>query len=539
MSNSQKKTWPKERRPSEAASSYRQGLQTGSSYQGSAFGASMSGMETQLSSAQGYDASYPTVSESKPTPKVHEHYYQRSVPFGRYHSLQVVNEPDRVRSNIGLTQRSFERFDNAPVMRVPAYGFSGEDYTQLARQSVPGANEEFLQKEIKKARLQLKPEPIFSQAKLELPRITYGRGPVFAHSAPALRAARAAKLRHEHNQAHATSFNARMPNYINAREAGYRNSAELNEEVVPFYSGVKNIAMTTCKIQAHNLDVAVSQHLLNSLVEQEQRQKSYLSPHSPHVTLAASDATNITYALPPKGHEDEQELVVSKLDAVAQTETLNAMAQQQEDLEESCKLKQQASELKAAIMNEGHTVLIGELTCAHHDTEPQKSVLVVKSPEHAFVTSSEVKVLMRDYKARALHGTNSEQLAATKMRLHNQQVTLPPEYFYEAQQVPKSAVLQIGSASTLLGSEATRITFSSQSASELCHKVFNLPQEAIISDLEEETKESLEQDNALDKITDEVAKVDQAASDKEEVVLAKEESDSTPKRRVRSRRKRS
>ena len=597
MTSNRKKTWPKERRQAEKkdknlvsdvavealkaghnatdlvleqettldkmGSSYRQGLQTGSSYHGSAYGSSVSSFETQLSSANSYSS---LSSQSEESPKVEqdlsiEQYayqniendnsalaaamnkameqqeqvaaspinlpvshkelsddspelYERSVPFGKHCYMQVVNEPDRVKSNIGLTQRSFERFDNAPVMRVPAYGFSGEDYTQLARQSVPSY--ELLLQEIKKVSSMPKPEPIFSQTKLELPRITYGRGPVFSHSAPALRAARAAKVRHEHNQEHATAFNARQPNYINARESGYRNSAELNEDIVPFLNG------TQVKVQAHKVALNVAQQLLNSLVEQEHNKIYYSSPSSPHVTLAASESTHITYALPPKEQDEATELQVTKLNRAEQDALLKDLLLKEEQQDNVQELKQKASELKESIMDQGHTVLIGDVTCAQHEADPTSSIVVVKSQDSAFVTSSEVKTLIRDYKARALHGTNNQQLEATKQRMRTQQVTLPPEYFYEAQQVPKSTET---TTKTLLGSESTRIIACSSRAMAMCQKLFNLPIAPESTLLENEEAMAATKLEAKPELT--------ATETEAEVEVA-----ATPKRRTRTRRKR-
>ena len=349
-------------------------------------------------------------------------YYEFSIPFGRRTRLPVMNEPNGIKHNIGLTQTSFERFDHAPVMRVAAYGFSGIDYTQIARNK---DSQEYLLEEIRAHSALHDNEVPFSHANEHNNQSFYYRDHNKVYPTSSIRSARALSMRTSHN----------MNNQ-------FVSSGELKQ----FYSAQKTINGTRLSIKAFTTDSSIA-------------------------SVNSTKSTTITKML-PLGSNLVRESSAPAL--VEHKKELSESYKQQLALQkaEQEKLQAQAHEIHDDIMEQGHTILSGQVSVVKPEQKAQQSIIVVRSKPGAFETSGEVKTIIRNRQALALHGSNAARLAEQDYIRLCQQVTLPEDYLFAVEQNDNEPNVFESSPRTLLGTESTRIVSTTRAAAQEFGQIF-------------------------------------------------------------------
>ena len=349
-------------------------------------------------------------------------YYEFSIPFGRRTRLPVMNEPNGIKHNIGLTQTSFERFDHAPVMRVAAYGFSGIDYTQIARNK---DSQEYLLEEIRAHSALHDNEVPFSHANEHNNQSFYYRDHNKVYPTSSIRSARALSMRTSHN----------MNNQ-------FVSSGELKQ----FYSAQKTINGTRLSIKAFTTDSSIA-------------------------SVNSTKSTTITKML-PLGSNLVRESSAPAL--VEHKKELSESYKQQLALQkaEQEKLQAQAHEIHDDIMEQGHTILSGQVSVVKPEQKSQQSIIVVRSKPGAFETSGEVKTIIRNRQALALHGSNAARLAEQDYIRLCQQVTLPEDYLFAVEQNDNEPNVFESSPRTLLGTESTRIVSTTRAAAQEFGQIF-------------------------------------------------------------------
>lgn len=349
-------------------------------------------------------------------------YYEFSIPFGRRTRLPVMNEPNSIKHNIGLTQTSFDRFDHAPVMRVAAYGFSGVDYTQIARNK---DSQEYLLEEIRAHSALHDNEVPFSHANEHNNQSFYYRDHNKVYPTSSIRSARALSMRTSHN----------MNNQ-------FVSSGELKQ----FYSAQKTINGTRLSIKAFTTDSSIA-------------------------SVNSTKSTTITKML-PLGSNLVRETSAPVL--VEHQKELSESYKQQLALQkaEQEKLQAQAHEIHDDIMEQGHTILSGQVSVVKPEQKAQQSIIVVRSKPGAFETSGEVKTIIRNRQALALHGSNAARLAEQDYIRLCQQVTLPEDYLFAVEQNDNEPNVFESSPRTLLGTESTRIVSTTRAAAQEFGQIF-------------------------------------------------------------------
>ena len=349
-------------------------------------------------------------------------YYEFSIPFGRRTRLPVMNEPNGIKHNIGLTQTSFERFDHAPVMRVAAYGFSGIDYTQIARNK---DSQEYLLEEIRAHSALHDNEVPFSHANEHNNQSFYYRDHNKVYPTSSIRSARALSMRTSHN----------MNNQ-------FVSSGELKQ----FYSAQKTINGTRLSIKAFTTDSSIA-------------------------SVNSTKSTTITKML-PLGSNLVRESSAPAL--VEHKKELSESYKQQLALQkaEQEKLQAQAHEIHDDIMEQGHTILSGQVSVVKPEQKSQQSIIVVRSKPGAFETSGEVKTIIRNRQALALHGSNAARLAEQDYLRLCQQVTLPEDYLFAVEQNDNEPNVFESFPRTLLGTESTRIVSTTRAAAQEFGQIF-------------------------------------------------------------------
>ena len=349
-------------------------------------------------------------------------YYEFSIPFGRRTRLPVMNEPNGLKHNIGLTQTSFDRFDHAPVMRVAAYGFSGVDYTQIARNK---DSQEYLLEEIRAHSALHDNEVPFSHANEHNNQSFYYRDHNKVYPTSSIRSARALSMRTSHN----------MNNQ-------FVSSGELKQ----FYSAQKTINGTRLSIKAFTTDSNIA-------------------------SVNSTKSTTITKML-PLGSNLVRESSAPAL--VEHKKELSESYKQQLALQkaEQEKLQAQAHEIHDDIMEQGHTILSGQVSVVKPEQKSQQSSIVVRSKPGAFETSGEVKTIIRNRQALALHGSNAARLAELDYIRLCQQVTLPEDYLFAVEQNDNEPNVFESSPRTLLGTESTRIVSTTRAAAQEFGQIF-------------------------------------------------------------------
>lgn len=349
-------------------------------------------------------------------------YYEFSIPFGRRTRLPVMNEPNSIKHNIGLTQTSFDRFDHAPVMRVAAYGFSGVDYTQIARNK---DSQEYLLEEIRAHSALHDNEVPFSHANEHNNQSFYYRDHNKVYPTSSIRSARALSMRTSHN----------MNNQ-------FVSSGELKQ----FYSAQKTINGTRLSIKAFTTDSSIA-------------------------SVNSTKSTTITKML-PLGSNLVRESSAPAL--VEHQKELSDSYKQQLALQkaEQEKLQAQAHEIHDDIMEQGHTILSGQVSVVKPEQKSQQSIIVVRSKPGAFETSGEVKTIIRNRQALALHGSNAARLAEQDYIRLCQQVTLPEDYLFAVEQNDNEPNVFESSPRTLLGTESTRIVSTTRAAAQEFGQIF-------------------------------------------------------------------
>lgn len=429
-------------------------------------------------------SSEPIVHVEEPQVKVNnkfndQEYYEFSIPFGRRARIKVMNEPNRVKNNIGLTQTSFDRFDRPPVMRVAAYGFSGPDYTELARTP---QERDYLNEVVNSPRVIKDTEVPYSHANEYLSDNFYGRDHSLMNLSAAMRNHRAKSI----NQTR--SFGSRA-NVINAQ---FFSASDIR----PFYSTQKLVNGTRVSINAFTYNdrmaMVFGQKLARSIMEQNHNQVAYAASGAPHVTVAPSNSTNITYALPPvvegATHAAESTLyLVHKRKAQEQALALE-QAQEQE-------LQKKAHEIQSDIMEQGHTILSGNVSYARPEKHAEQYIVIVRAKPRAFETSGEVKTIIRNKKALAMHGINAQVLAEQELIRLSQQVTLPEDYVAHVTQSPLENSVFEYAPQTLLGSETTRIVATTSKATKSFGRYFQAHIDDVLESMESSVKD--EHDDAL------------------------------------------
>lgn len=349
-------------------------------------------------------------------------YYEFSIPFGRRTRLPVMNEPNGIKHNIGLTQTSFDRFDHAPVMRVAAYGFSGVDYTQIARNK---DSQEYLLEEIRAHSALHDNEVPFSHANEHNNQSFYYRDHNKVYPTSSIRSTRALSMRTSHN----------MNNQ-------FVSSGELKQ----FYSAQKTINGTRLSIKAFTTDSSIA-------------------------SVNSTKSTTITKML-PLGSNLVRESSAPAL--VEHQKELTESYKQQLALQkaEQEKLQAQAHEIHDDIMEQGHTILSGQVSVVKPEQKAQQSVIVVRSKPGAFETSGEVKTIILNRQALALHGSNAARLAEQDYLRLCQQVTLPEDYLFAVEQNDNEPNVFESSPRTLLGTESTRIVSTTRAAAQEFGQIF-------------------------------------------------------------------
>lgn len=455
-------------------------------------------------------------------PQVDEHeYYKLSVPFGRHRQLPVMNEPNRVKNNIGLTQTSFDRFDHAPIMRVAAYGFSGVDYTQLARNH---DCQEYLMDEMRMQSALHEHEVPFSHANEHLPNNFYGRDHSVKHPTSSLRYTRALPMK----------ANSHMGNNMNDQSFNANDNK-------PFYSAQKTVNGTRLSISAFNCSdrfaKAFGSNLVRSLAHKQGQAIA-----SDQVTLSASKSTNITYV-------NQVALSAPSAPMPALPAVLNQDIEQVSGDQEA--LEQKAHEIQNNIMEQGNTILSGNVSYAKPQEDVEQSIVIVRSKPSAFETSGEVKTIIRNTKALAIHGSNAPLLAQEEYLRLSQQVTLPEEYLSYLSDDDNDNEPNVfdSRAQILLGNESTRIVSTNAQTTQSFAPIFqSVPQitneesqdnQELEPKLIEDTQEIPEQSEH--DISSDAAQVNQSVNNVESVKSAPSSETSEPNKRTtrtRSRRKR-
>ena len=349
-------------------------------------------------------------------------YYEFSIPFGRRTRLPVMNEPNAIKHNIGLTQTSFDRFDHAPVMRVAAYGFSGINYTQIARNK---DSQEYLLEEIRAHSALHDNEVPFSHANENNNQSFYYRDHNKFYPTSSIRSARALSMRTSHN----------MNNQ-------FVSSGELKQ----FYSAQKSINGTRLSIKAFTTDSSIA-------------------------SVNSTKSTTITKML-PLGSNLVRETSAPVL--VKHQKELSESYKQQLALQkaEQEKLQAQAHEIHDDIMEQGHTILSGQVSVVKPEQKAQQSIVIVRSKPVAFETSGEVKTIIHNRQALALHGSNAARLAEQDYIRLCQQVTLPEDYLFAVEQNDNEPNVFESSPRTLLGTESTRIVSTTHAAAQEFGQIF-------------------------------------------------------------------
>ena len=120
----------------------------------------------------------------------------------------------------------------------------------------------------------------------------------------------------------------------------------------------------------------------------------------------------------------------------------------------------------------GHTILSGQVSVVKPEQKSQQSIIVVRSKPGAFETSGEVKTIIRNRQALALHGSNAARLAEQDYIRLCQQVTLPEDYLFAVEQNDNEPNVFESSPRTLLGTESTRIVSTTRAAAQEFGQIF-------------------------------------------------------------------
>ena len=123
-------------------------------------------------------------------------------------------------------------------------------------------------------------------------------------------------------------------------------------------------------------------------------------------------------------------------------------------------------------MEQGHTILSGQVSVVKPEQKSQQSSIVVRSKPGAFETSGEVKTIIRNRQALALHGSNAARLAEQDYIRLCQQVTLPEDYLFAVEQNDNEPNVFESSPRTLLGTESTRIVSTTRAAAQEFGQIF-------------------------------------------------------------------
>ena len=442
--------------------------------------------------------------------------------------IPTANEPRSLKHNTGLTQRSYENF-RAPVMRVPAYGFSGLEYTEMARSFrrvansahdlaydrhqtgeqgnrmyipvprlftlpraanvQPASNAQSRRRSTTSSRFGIAPGPVLSRrnpGKYEVFNSLYARG-------------ENARVRNHFTQANNSPVRSAFgkgPSYAQCLPAPHIGTppAMTKLQITPdtsYQSNSVDKGLHGARITRHQLSgsttMGIAAHIARSMAAagfgadgstlrssglMAQVVRSGEEVKSNQTTLEVSPSTRITFRVPqeqlPAPEPVEPQALPSTLEGSIPEEQApglicsNRMAEDDEQaavMEQERKanvamraeLRDKGQALKQEILSQGNTLIMGSISMAPEAQDAQGPVIrVVRNERNTFVPSAEARSLM------------SRRLTPEMRSLmRQQQVTLPPDYFFESLNIEDREKDDKLINATLLGNASTRIVTTS------------------------------------------------------------------------------
>lgn len=442
--------------------------------------------------------------------------------------IPTANEPRSLKHNTGLTQRSYENF-RAPVMRVPAYGFSGVEYTEMARSFRRVANsahdlaydrhqtgEQGNRMYIPVPRLFTLPraasvQPV-SPAQSRRRSTTSSRfciatGPVLSRRNPGkyevfnsfYARGENARVRNHFSQANNSPVRSAFgkgPSYAQCLPAPHIGTppAMTKLQITPdtsYQSNSVDKGLHGARITRHQLSgsttMGIAAHIARSMAAaglgtdgstlrtsglMAQVVRSGDEVISNQTTLEVSPSTRITFRVPQEQLPAPEPVVPQALPSTLESRIpeeqapglicSNRMAEDDEQaavMEQERKanvamraeLRDKGQALKQEILSQGNTLIIGSISMAPEAQDAQGPVIrVVRNERNTFVPSAEARSLM------------SRRLTPEMRSLmRQQQVTLPPDYFFESLNIEDREKDDKLINATLLGNASTRIVTTS------------------------------------------------------------------------------